>query len=70
MRVSQAVGHESDMKLARQYYLKAYELSGKDGLLVRAAILLPMVMSSMVDVMHAREFVERELDMLLARGIQ
>ncbi len=66
----QSVGYGEDMRLARQYYLRSYELSRRDGLLVRAATLLPMIITSTADVLQARKQMEEELDALFARGIK
>lgn len=66
----QTVSYDADLSLARQYYRRAYEVTGKDAMLVRAAIVMPMIIPNMEDVARTRLQVQQSLDALIARGIR
>ncbi len=66
----QSTSDDDEIVAAKELYLKAFELTGKDSYLVRSATGLPMIMRSVERAIQDREKMNSDLDTLLQYGLK
>ncbi len=66
----QTEGGKHDIEIARDLYLRAYSASGRNGYLLRATMLMPMIMQSQQDADANRAQFESQLDLFIEQQMR